>query len=123
MRIALILIALLFLLSTVLQFNDDGALPWIIAYGLVTVLFAAAALGRYYRPLTLILAIVLTIWMLALVPDFVAWLQMGAPTITGSMKAESPHVELVREFLGLLLAVAALMYLARVGDRVARMQA
>lgn len=120
MRIIHSLLAVLFLLCTVVQFNDEGAIPWIMAYGLVTVLFAAAAFGRYYRPLTLILAIVLTIWMLSLVPDFVAWIRMGAPTITGSMKAESPHVELVREFLGLLISVAALMYLVRIGNRVAR---
>jgi hypothetical protein len=44
-------------------------------------------------------------------------MRMGMPTIVGSMKAEEPHIELVREFGGLLLAVAALVYLLRVGRR------
>jgi hypothetical protein len=40
------------------------------------------------------------------------WARMGFPTITGSMKAEEPHIEVVREFLGLLIAVLALSGLA-----------
>jgi hypothetical protein len=50
-------------------------------------------------------------WMLALAPDFVAWLRFGAPTIVGSMKAEAPHIELTREFLGLLVAALAVAWL------------
>ena len=120
MRIIQTLLAIVFLLCTIVQFNDDDALPWIFAYGLVAVLFLAAVFGRYYRPLTLGLAIILTIWMLFLLPGFVSWVEQGAPSITGTMKAETPHVELVREFLGLFLAVLALMYLVRCGTRAQR---
>ncbi|MDX9750595.1 MAG: transmembrane 220 family protein [Flavobacteriales bacterium] len=120
MRILHILLALLFLACTVLQFNDEGALPWIAAYGLVTLLFTAAAFGRYYRPLALMLTIILAVWALLLLPAFIDWLRMGAPTITGSMQAESPHVELVREFLGLLIAIAAMSFLVWRGTRAAR---
>jgi hypothetical protein len=36
------------------------------------------------------------------------------PSITASMKAESPYIELSREFFGLLLcAIAALYYLIK----------
>lgn len=120
MRIIHIILALLFLLCTVLQFNDPDPLKWCVAYGLMTLLFVAAAMGRYYRPFTLVLTIVLGIWALTFVPDFIAWLRMGMPTITGSMKAESPHVELVREFLGLVICLAALVFLLRAAAHKAR---
>jgi hypothetical protein len=52
-----------------------------------------------------------------LLPDFINWVKMGAPTITGSMKAESPFVELTREFLGLVICFAGLSFLLWQGYR------
>ena len=43
-----------------------------------------------------------------LLPDFIDWIQNGAESITQSMKAEKPHIELTREFLGLLICALAL---------------
>jgi hypothetical protein len=51
--------------------------------------------------------------MLTLLPGFINWLRMGMPTITGSMKAEEEHIEVVREFLGLFLALLAMLHLVR----------
>jgi len=115
MRYLAIFFALLFALSAALQLNDPDPLLWFLAYAAVAVLWGSAAFGRFYRPFTVILLLVLTVWMLTFVPDFVAWVRMGMPTIVGSMKAEEPHIELVREFGGLFLAVAALVYLLRFG--------
>ena len=43
--------------------------------------------------------------------DFlVDWVKKGMPSITGSMKAESPHVEYLREFLGLFIILLALLF-------------
>jgi hypothetical protein len=41
---------------------------------------------------------------LYLLPDFFYWIKLGMPTITGQMKAESPHIELMREFLGFVIS-------------------
>ena len=45
------------------------------------------------------------------VPAFVDWIRSGMPSITGQMKAESPFIEVVREFLGLTIALAIMIYL------------
>lgn len=40
------------------------------------------------------------------------WANAGFPSIADEMKATAPHIEVVREFLGLFIAVAALAWLA-----------
>lgn len=115
MRVIALLIAALFVLSAALQLNDPDPLLWFVVYSVVAILWGMAAFGRFYRPLTVVLLLLLTVWMLTFVPDFVEWIRMGMPTLIGSMEAEEPHIELVREFGGLFLAVAALVYLLRVG--------
>lgn len=45
-----------------------------------------------------------------LIPDFISWIQDGMPSITESMKAEKKHIELTREFLGLLLILGVLIF-------------
>ncbi len=115
MRYLAIFFALLFALTAALQLNDPDPWLWFLAYAAVAVLWGMAAFRRYNRPFTVVLLLVLTVWMLSFVPDFVDWVRMGMPTIVGTMKAEEPHIELVREFGGLFLAVAALVYLLRAG--------
>lgn len=115
MRVIALSIAALFALSAALQLNDPDPVLWIAVYVAVALLWGMAAFGRFYRPFTVVLLLVLTVWMFTFVPELVTWVQMGMPTIVGSMNAEEPHIELVREFGGLFLAVAALVYLLRVG--------
>jgi len=54
-----------------------------------------------------------SLWVLTYIPDVVNWFSQGTPSITGSMKAESPFIEFVREFFGLLLCLGACIYYAR----------
>lgn len=115
MRIIAILLAVLFALFAAVQINDPDPVLWFMVYAAVSALWALAATGRHYRSATVVLATIVTVWMLLLLPDFVDWVLMGTPDIVGSMKAEEPHIELVREFGGLLLAVLALVHLLRVG--------
>ena len=42
-------------------------------------------------------------------PDIINWFKQGMPSIVESMKAESPHVEFVREFFGLLIMILSLV--------------
>ena len=112
-RIIAILCALLFAAFAVLQLNDPDPVIWVTAYGAVSALWAFAAFGRWLPKATQALLMVLTVWMIFFIPDFVSWVGMGMPNIAGSMKAEEPHIELVREFGGLFLAVISLVYLLR----------
>jgi len=110
-------LAVLLGLFAAVQWNDPDPLEWMLAYGAVALLCGLAASGRFFKVPTLAAVVVLGLWALTMLPGFIAWISMGAPSITGSMKAEEPHVEVVREFLGLLLALAALLHVLRLAIR------
>lgn len=106
MKIVNWVLATVFALFTAVQYNDPDPLQWMLLYGGVAVHFALAALGRLYRPAVWLWLAASLIWAATLLPDFLHWIDMGEPSIVNSMKAETPWVELTREFLGLLLAAA-----------------
>lgn len=108
MKIFNLFLALLFALFAAVQFNDPDPWGWALMYGFVAAVCGLAAFGHYHTYLLYLGLGIALIWMAALVPGFVSWVKMGMPTITGSMKAESPHVELTREFLGLVLCILVL---------------
>lgn len=111
MKVLYGVLAAVFLLFAYFQWNDADSLVWILLYTLVAVLFGMALMDKFYRPVLLGSMGLIVIWMATLFPDFIKWLQDGATSITGSMKAESPHIELVREFLGLFLSFLAVLLL------------
>ncbi|MBL7963531.1 MAG: transmembrane 220 family protein [Flavobacteriales bacterium] len=108
-----IALALLFAVFAYIQLNDPDPEWWFTYYAVISVLCALAATGRFVRSALIGMIIITLIWAAILVPEFVAWARMGAPTIVGSMKAEAPHIEFVREFLGLLIGLFTLLFLLR----------
>lgn len=96
-----------------MQWNDPDPVPWVLAYGTVAAFCGLAAFGRRPRPLITVALVVLGGWMLWLAPGFLAWLGMGMPSIVEAMQVHAPHIEVVREFLGLLIAVLVLLLLWR----------
>lgn len=110
MRYFNLFLAFLFILFAVVQYNDPDPWVWIVLYSFVGVVSLFAAFGRYHRYVIIGGLAVCLIWAVTLIPDFINWIKMGAPTITGSMKTEEPHIELTREFLGLLICGLALGY-------------
>ncbi|MBX2875693.1 MAG: transmembrane 220 family protein [Saprospiraceae bacterium] len=111
MKIVKIVLSVLFVLFAVVQLNDVDPWAWVALYIYVALLFGLSAAGRNHKYATIGGLALVVIWMATLLPDFINWVNMGMPTITGSMKAESPHVELTREFLGLLIVGIALGWL------------
>lgn len=105
-----IILTVLFVIFAAVQLNDPDPWLWVLIYGLVAVITGMAAMGRVQPKFLLGAIIACGIGIALYLPDFVGWLQMGTPTITGSMKAESPHVELVREFLGLVIVFLVLVW-------------
>lgn len=108
MKILNIILATLFLLFAVVQYNDPDPWGWMGLYALVAGVSAFAALGIYNRWVILAGLAICVVWLGFLIPEFIHWIQMGMPNIAGSMKAEEPHIEYTREFLGLFLCIIVL---------------
>lgn len=111
MKIANIILAILFAVFAAFQINDIDPWLWIGLYGFVSVLYIFAVRQRFNIPIIAIGILVTAIGVGLLTPDFIDWVQQGMPTITESMKAEEQHIELTREFLGLIILLAALIFL------------
>jgi hypothetical protein len=99
-----VFVILIFLVFAFWQLNDPDPARWIAIYLGVSVSALLLLLKKYFPVLPLAGAIVCLAGLLYLSPDFISWIREGMPTITGQMKAESPHIELVREFLGFSIA-------------------
>jgi hypothetical protein len=116
MRYLHLIPALLFALFAYWQLNDPDGPLWVVMYGAVAVVAGWHAFGRPPRIVTYLVLGAALLWMLTLIPDWIAWIRSGMPNIAGQMKAETPYIELTREFFGLLLCVVAVGLYLR-GDR------
>ena len=110
MKILNLVLAVIFLMFTVVQLNDPDWEFWTAFYLSVTLICAFAAFGKRNRWVILLVMAVCVYELSTLVGPFVEWIKEGMPSITGAMKASSPFVELVREFLGVAIAMAALIF-------------
>jgi len=110
MKVTNIILGFLFALFAAVQYNDPDSWNWILLYFFISVVSFAAAKGRYHKGLLLIAMSALLAWMCYLLPGFIDWMQGGMPTIVDEMKTTKPHIEIVREFLGLLLAFLTLAF-------------
>ena len=104
------ILTLLFILCAAVQFNDPDPYYWIAIYGTVAVISGFAVVGKYVKNVILTVIVICIIWMFTLIPGVIDWIEKGMPSIIGSMKAESPHIEYLREFLGLFIALLALIF-------------
>lgn len=109
MKVFYIILSLLFLLFAVAQFNDPDPWLWGLWYAFISVLLAMAAFKRFSNSAIWFGVGFASAILISLAPDFFQWINDGMPSIVTSMKAESPYIELVRETLGMLLSLAALI--------------
>lgn len=120
-KIVYLFLALVFAAFAYLNVNDPDPLIWVTAYAATALLFAFAAFGRVDCRIIGYLCLAYFIWMCTMLPGMVDWYHAGMPSITSEMKATEPHIEVVREFLGLFIAVLALFALYAATPRNARM--
>lgn len=110
MKIRNYLIAGLFFLFALVQLNDPDPYFWVALYAYV----GMVAIIRNFRPMRKVILLggmaVCLIELFLILPEFLNWIELGMPTITGSMKAEAPHIEFTREFLGLLICLGILVF-------------
>ena len=106
------ILAAIFVLFAAFQYNDPDFFIWVPIYlivGIVIILFDRKIFNLRLTQLLLVLYI---IGMFTYYPDVISWIKNGTPSITGSMKAESPFIEFIREFFGLFICCLALGYYA-----------
>jgi hypothetical protein len=120
-KLVFLLLTLVFVLFAYWNLNDPDPVRWVAAYASTAILFAFAAFGKADRRIVGPLAVAYFVWMCTMIPGVIDWLNLGMPSITDEMHARAPHIEVVREFLGLLIAVMALLVLLFATPRDARM--
>lgn len=91
------------------QYNDPDYLIWMPIYFAAATLPILYMLRKLWKPIPLVMMIAGMFFLMTYLPSFIEWISGGMPNIAGSMKAESPYIELVREFFGLLICVAVAM--------------
>lgn len=104
-------VSVLFLIFGVVQYNDPDFFIWIPIYLFVSFVAFASFKGLKFPIITLVVLVMLGIWLATYFPTFITWVKDGMPSVTGTMKAETPYIEHVREFGGLLVSfIAAFIY-------------
>lgn len=112
MKVFNIILAVLFLAFALLQLNDaaDDILFWVLIYALVSVVSAFGAFNRY-NMWVIVAGMAATLYRLFRdLPEFLMWINSGAPDITEEMKATSPYIESAREFFGLILCIIIFIF-------------
>ncbi len=105
-----VILAIIFILFAAVQYNDPDPYIWIPIYGAVAVVCILSHQKKYYPPIILAILGGLSIYWMTYIPSVIQWFKDGMPSIASTMKAETPFVELIREFFGLLLAMLTLAY-------------
>jgi hypothetical protein len=107
-----LILAVLFILFAVLQFNDDpnDIIFWVLVYAGVGIISAFAAYNKYNMWAILFGLAAVVFEMFRKFPTFAQWISSGMPSIVEEMKASSPYIELAREYLGLMLCFIVLIY-------------
>ena len=97
-----------------LQFNDSDPAIWVSIYALVGLLFGISNFKKVAKVWVLVLMLALGIFALFHVPHFIEWLKSpNKSELFGEMVYEKPYIEGSREFMGLLIAILALVYLLK----------
>jgi len=107
-------VAVIFLLFAIVQYNDPDFAVWVPAYLAVSIMVMLFDQGKTDRRVWIVAVTLYGAWMISYGPEVVKWAQKGMPSITGSMQAESPFIEFVREFFGLALClITSIVYLRK----------
>ena len=104
------IIAIIFLLFAYFQWNDPDGLIWAPAYLVVSIMAVLALKGRFFRYPYLLILVIYILWGASYIPEMNKWIQAGMPSIAASMKAETPYIELAREFFGLLICIITIAF-------------
>lgn len=98
----------------VVQLNDPDPTYWIVVYAVVASIPAARAFDRRLETTSVVGFGLVLAGLLIAGPGFIDYIvSQDYASITGKMMADKPYVEAAREFIGLLMASACLVFYAR----------
>jgi len=106
-----IILTLLFILFAFWQINDSDSWLWLVIYGVTAAMYGAAIFSRFNKYLIYIGIIGSLVGLGILFPELLNWIELGTPNIAESMKTERPYIEFAREFFGLVINLAAMLFL------------
>ncbi|MEM6643871.1 MAG: transmembrane 220 family protein [Bacteroidota bacterium] len=110
MKISNAILFFVFAAFAYLNLNDPDPWLWFAIYLAVSLICIFRVFGFYRRKLVINMFIVLLIFSITLVPGFAEWLvQDDKSALFEEMTDDKPYVEETREFLGLILALLALV--------------
>ena len=112
MKILKIFFAVVFLLFALVQINDPDPLLWILVYGAMMVVSIMAVYNRYPTGIMIIMAAGYLIMTVLYFDGFATWLTTPNRTLLFDdlAKMQYPYIEEAREFLGLLICIAVLIF-------------
>jgi hypothetical protein len=112
MKILKIFLGVLFFLFVLVQFNDPDPLLWILIYGSMMVISIMAVVHRYPLRLMTAMAAGFLIMTILYFDGFADWLRSPDRYLLFDdlAKMQYPYIEEAREFLGLLVCLAVLIF-------------
>ena len=108
------MVCAIFLLFAFVQLNDPDPYVWVAIYGLIAIFFAVSNFRHIPKIVIQVLIIGLVLFSLYHVGYFYDWLLSSDKSeLFGDMIYVKPYVEGTREFMGLVIALLALIYLLK----------
>ncbi|MFT6336334.1 MAG: hypothetical protein ACJATI_003093 [Halioglobus sp.] len=104
------IIAAVYFLCAAVQYNDPDFYIWIPLYLIPAAVALAYDRGWRNSKVLLALCFLFVLGLLLYIPDVISWINDGTPPIARSMQAESPFIEFVREFFGLGICLAGVIW-------------
>ncbi|MBU3821293.1 transmembrane 220 family protein [Flavobacteriaceae bacterium XHP0103] len=104
----------LFALFAIVQLNDPDPVHWFLIYGAVSVTFLLANYINIPKQIIWVFVLALLIYASIHIAYFFDWIKIDhKEEIFGEMVYEKPYLEGTREFLGLIIAALALLFLLK----------
>ena len=107
------IMAVLFVICAIIQYNDPDPLGWTALYGAAGFACLAAGRARHFWPLAAGVGLAALAWAVWLSPILA---NLKVRDLARTMHAETPSIELSREFLGLVIVLGWMAVLV-VGSR------
>jgi hypothetical protein len=111
MKVANLLLAVMFVIFAFLQINDPDPAIWILIYGAMAVICILAAFRIYPKKIMIALLVVYVLYSIVFLPGVNEWLgqEHKEKLFDNVAKMEHVWIEESREFLGLMICVVVLI--------------